>query len=59
MIRDQKGNWVVRFAKNLGFETNNDAELWEVKVGLELALKLGITNLLSASCPYVCCSYVE
>ncbi|GLT67581.1 hypothetical protein SLA2020_398770 [Shorea laevis] len=45
VIRDQKGNWIGGFAKNLGFATNNDAELWGVKVGLELALKMSIKKL--------------
>ncbi|GLT46181.1 hypothetical protein SLA2020_199550 [Shorea laevis] len=33
------------FAQNLGYGTNNDAELWGIKIGLELAAKLEIKLL--------------
>ncbi|GLT27450.1 hypothetical protein SLA2020_024470 [Shorea laevis] len=45
VIRDHEGTWAMCFAKNLAYGTNNDAELWGVKTGLELAFNLEIKKL--------------
>ncbi|GLT77990.1 hypothetical protein SLA2020_495420, partial [Shorea laevis] len=45
VIRDNNGDWVIGYAKNLGFGSNNDAEFWGIKLGLELALRLGFRKL--------------
>ncbi|GLT84950.1 hypothetical protein SLE2022_031560 [Rubroshorea leprosula] len=45
VIRDNNGDWVIGYAKNLGFGSNSDAEFWGTKLGLELALRLGFRKL--------------
>ncbi|GLU14861.1 hypothetical protein SLE2022_314040 [Rubroshorea leprosula] len=45
VIRNHEGTWVMGFAQNLGYGTNDDAELWGIKIGLELAAKLKIKLL--------------
>ncbi|GLT97931.1 hypothetical protein SLE2022_154720 [Rubroshorea leprosula] len=45
IIRNHEGTWVMGFAQNLGYGTNNDAELWGIKISLELAAKLKIKLL--------------
>ncbi|GLU08042.1 hypothetical protein SLE2022_249710 [Rubroshorea leprosula] len=45
VIRNHEGTWVMGFTQNLGYGTNNDVELWDIKTCLELATKLEIKLL--------------
>ncbi|PKI61873.1 hypothetical protein CRG98_017771 [Punica granatum] len=41
LIRDDNGRWLEGFAQNVGYATATIAELWGIKVGLELTWALG------------------
>ncbi|GLT63483.1 hypothetical protein SLA2020_360450 [Shorea laevis] len=45
VLRDEYGNWIVGFAKNLGHGSNNAAEFWGIKTGLRIALERGFTKV--------------
>ncbi|GLT46453.1 hypothetical protein SLA2020_202010 [Shorea laevis] len=45
VIRNHEGTWVTGFLQNLGYGTNNDAELWGIQSDLELAANLEIKSL--------------
>ncbi|PKI40487.1 hypothetical protein CRG98_039123 [Punica granatum] len=46
LIRDDFGRWLGGFSQNIGITTSIAAELWAVKMGLELAWDLGVTKLI-------------
>ncbi|OMO81979.1 hypothetical protein CCACVL1_12120 [Corchorus capsularis] len=44
-IRDDQGNWIVGYARNIGDATSLQAEFWGLRDGLRLAFTKGIQNL--------------
>lgn len=46
IIRDHEGKLVAAFAKNIGYTTNNKAEVWAFKFGLKLAADLELSHLI-------------
>ena len=39
VIRDEEGNWIVGFARNIGITTSFQAELWGLRDGLTLCVE--------------------
>ena len=39
IIRDEEGNWIVGFARNIGITNNFQAELWGLRDGLTLCVE--------------------
>lgn len=46
IIRDDKFAFVMAFAKNIGIASNNKAELWALKQGLQLVIQLEIRKII-------------
>ena len=42
ILRDDQGNWVAGFSKNIGFSTSFIAELWALRDGLTLCNNLNL-----------------
>ena len=45
VIRDSAGNWIRGFARYIGYTTSILAKYWALRVGLKLAIQLGVQNL--------------
>ncbi|KAF7841723.1 putative ribonuclease H-like domain-containing protein [Senna tora] len=48
-LRDYNGRWLTGFAKSMGYGSPVLAEAWAIKIGLELARKSSIQNLILES----------
>ncbi|GLU15130.1 hypothetical protein SLE2022_316500 [Rubroshorea leprosula] len=49
IFRDSLGNWVLGYARNIGFSSPLAAELWAIRDGLVLAIQRGFHNLIVES----------
>ncbi|GKV49249.1 hypothetical protein SLEP1_g56010 [Rubroshorea leprosula] len=49
IFRDSLGNWVLGYARNIGFSSPLAAELWAIRDGLVLAIQKGFHNLIVES----------
>jgi len=38
LIRDENGDWIVGFARNIGITTSFQAELWAIRDGFSLCV---------------------
>ncbi|GKV16390.1 hypothetical protein SLEP1_g27041 [Rubroshorea leprosula] len=46
VFRDELGNWLLGFYRNVGFTSSLSAELWALRDGLKLAVNRGFSHLL-------------
>lgn len=46
VLRDSRGRWLGSFARNIGWTTSLEAELWALRDGLQLALNMEINDLI-------------
>ncbi|GKV02365.1 hypothetical protein SLEP1_g14812 [Rubroshorea leprosula] len=49
ILKDSLGNWVLGYARNIGFSSPLAAELWAIRDGLVLAIQRGFHNLIVES----------
>ena len=46
VIRDSQGQWIMGFCKSLGLQTIIEAELYAIMLGLRMAQKLGLQQIM-------------
>lgn len=46
LIQDHNGLWIVGYSRSVGWATSALSELWAIKDSLQLAISLGITQLI-------------
>ncbi|GLT67469.1 hypothetical protein SLA2020_397770 [Shorea laevis] len=46
VFRNESGNWLLGYYRNIGFTSSLSAELWALRDGLKLAVQRGFSNLL-------------